>query len=157
MDASEFWCRAFLAEMNTSRAGLDSCEKNADAALAVAQRRGMVATGQAGALDTLRRTAIRWVNAAMANDVDEYEAASDDLMKAAEALGPAPTLERVEFTAERVDPGLWVLHGEAFGIVNCDERRDAMALNDGTTIRITWGETAAPNPIEVWIERPSGG
>lgn len=54
MNPSDFWCRAFLAAMTGNyshsewderSASADVCEKAADAALAVAQRRGMV-TGE---------------------------------------------------------------------------------------------------------------
>lgn len=55
MDANEFWCRAFLVAMGDYVDDPGACEDAANAALAVAQRRGMVAappesqtTGQMG-------------------------------------------------------------------------------------------------------------
>jgi hypothetical protein len=130
MDANEFWCRAFLAEMNgtSSRTmvnweherAADRFEKAADAALSVAQRRGMV-TGE--------RTA------------------SAEPPQAAE-----PELERVEFTAtSRGD--MWELHGAELGSgIQVFAGRETYPMG-GATVRIKWGETMPPKPIEVWIER----
>jgi hypothetical protein len=151
MDANEFWCRAFLAEMNgtSSRTmvnweherAADRFEKAADAALSVAQRRGMV-TGE------------------RANNVDAAEAAEQDLLRAAEALDrghasaqpTAPKLERVEFTAtSRGD--MWELHGAELGSgIQVFAGRETYPMG-GATVRIKWGETMPPKPIEVWIER----
>lgn len=123
MDASEFWCRAFLAEMMTSRAGLDACERTANDALAVAQRRGMVTGG--------------------------------------EEPRQEPTLERVDFTAERDgrEPGLWSIQSSAFGgsgYALVQDDRETWTIDGGMNIRIKWGETAPQTPVEVWIERKAG-
>jgi hypothetical protein len=117
MDASEFWCRAFLAAMKDWTDAPTACAGAADAALAVAQRRGMVASGAE----------------------PRHE----------------PTLERVEFTAERDgrEPGLWSIHSAAFGSALVQDDRETWTIDGGMNIRIKWGETAPQTPIEVWIEK----
>lgn len=166
MDANEFWCRAFLAAMSGTYAQEGSwdnhecpanyCERSADAALAVAQRRGMVA---AASMDPLRRAARRWILAARANNTDDFDAAEADLVKAAEALvgdpAPGPTLERVEFTAEpsHGDPDLWAVCikgvDKTFYVCSGEEHPGGLSLG----MRIKWNESAPPKPIEVWIDR----
>jgi hypothetical protein len=173
MDANEFWCRAFLAEMNgtSSRTmvnweherAADRFEKAADAALSVAQRRGMVTgerAGQGSEIEALRSAGLRWLGALRANNVDAAEAAEQDLLRAAEALDrghasaqpTAPKLERVEFTAtSRGD--MWELHGAELGSgIQVFAGRETYPMG-GATVRIKWGETMPPKPIEVWIER----
>lgn len=128
MDASEFWCRAFLAAMGGTYAQEGSWdnhggpanynERAADAALAVAQRRGMVTGGAE----------------------PRHE----------------PEVERVEFRASPADHGQWALTADELGgSVLVARGREAFDCN-GRVVRIKWGETAPPKPIEVWIERKAG-
>ncbi len=193
MDASEFWCRAFLAEMTSSRETLDNLttyadlaghyEKAADAALAVAQRRGMVAapperapTGMVGfdtyqdgdafvvratgvredvrvqrgatsiALRDGRTMRLRWSDTMFGRPVE----VSIDPVGSGQA--PGPTLERVEFTAERDRPW-WLIGVHDVGVFRTVSGEERVALTTGAAIRIKWGETAPPKPIEVWIEK----
>lgn len=139
MQANDFWCRAFLAAM-TGAYGMtrwradgaaDYCEQAADAALEVARRRGMIAGALPG------------------------DAVPADPPR------PAPTLERVEFTAEpsgEHGSGVWLLKTARWprGIILLDGD-ECVDIADGTRIRIKWGESMPPRPIEVWIERPKGG
>lgn len=150
MQADEFWCRAFLAAMPPvfqavafTGAGKDSfatqCEDMANAALAVAQRRGMV-TGE--------RTAARPVTQA-----DVAQVVSDYLSRGAQ---PGPTLERVEFAADvdRHEPNRWWIGVHEIGVFRARPGEPTASLGDNT-IRIKWGESP-PKPIEVWIERKGG-
>lgn len=143
MDANEFWCRAFLAMWNGEASrqrwkhdGLvEHCEQGADAALAVAQRRGMV-TGE--------RTARPVTQADVAQTVSDYLARGE------------PELERVEFAAERRSGGAWTLFAPvcpAGIIVRDGEERVEFSDGGGGVLRIKWGETMPPRPIEVWLER----
>lgn len=141
MDANEFWCRAFLAAM-TGAYGMtrwradgaaDYCEQGADAALAVAQRRGMV-TGERAARPVTQ--------------ADVAQAVGDYLARA------QPELERVEVkaTPDELKPGRWrvcVPNVGVFVMLPGDER---VTRPDGAAIRIKWGETP-PRPVEVWLER----
>jgi hypothetical protein len=63
-----------------------------------------------------------------------------------------PELERVEFTAtSRGD--MWELHGAELGSgIQVFAGRETYPMG-GATVRIKWGETMPPKPIEVWIER----
>lgn len=135
MNIDDFWCRAFLAAMGGEYAGHTRwenhgapaayCERAADAALDVAKRRGMIADAMPG------------------NDLP------------ADHPRQAPTLERVEFTAEQADHGMWVLSApELGGSIWATSGRESIDYN-GAIVRIKWGETSPPKPIEVWIERPA--
>lgn len=174
MDANEFRCRAFLAAMGeayralllgTNQSNHDwaaaYCERAADAALAVAQRRGMVTgerTGQASEIEALRSAGLRWLGALRSNNADATEAAERDLLRAAEALdcGQAnaqPEPERVEFTAERRGD-LWEVYGHELGAgIQAFTGRETYPMGNGVVVRIKWGETMPPKPIEVWLER----
>jgi hypothetical protein len=117
MNASEFWCRAFLGAMSEHIGDLERCEEVANGALWRAQQRGMVTP-------------------------------------AAAQTPQEPKVERLEFTAERADHGLWDIKAEPFGVIRvCSEQRTTQ-LNWGRA-RIVWGQTVPPRPIEVWIERPA--
>jgi hypothetical protein len=144
MDSNEFWCRAFLttiapvfqacigtgAEESSVAA---QCADMADAALAVAQRRGMVTASQGRWLDTWKA------------------------QPATPAVRPAPELERVEFTAER-DGDIWTLRAPGWtrGVqVRTGGERYPFGPLD--VLCIKWGESCPPKPIEVWLERAKGG
>lgn len=199
MNSNDFWCRAFLEAMNTSRAGLDACEREANAALAVAQRRGMVTVSEApgpaaapepdvlgwlaaqesdqgsgprfgvwrpsrGAYQERRFYArrVEWTSAGLCLVGDE---GGQELAFAVLHImrdwtmveAPGPKLERVEFTAEprgARGSGLRALrtasYPEGLIVVTGDE---SFTLHDGNRVRIKWGESSPPKPIEVWIER----
>lgn len=68
----------------------------------------------------------------------------------------APELERVEFKVapDELKPGWWrvlVPDVGVFVVQPGEERRQ----NTVAAIRIKWGETMPPKPIEVWLERPA--
>jgi hypothetical protein len=146
MDASEFWCRAFLVAMRgsyTEHGEWDNhgapaayAERAADAALAVAQRRGML-TGERA---TQRST----------NQADVAQAVSNYLSRDAQ-----PEFERVEFTSER-DGDRFAIVVEAVGVFRVLAGDEAARLSTGETIRVKWSETSPPKPIEVWVERIGG-
>jgi hypothetical protein len=181
MDGNDFWCRAFLATMGGHYTPTDHgkvvdhgpaaswCEKAADAALAVAQRREMV-TGSAeprrsptAAFDALQRASLRWLAAAKANDEAEFEAAGEALLKAAEAIEsdrapaerPVPELERVEFVAWPAEGKQWTLRAPRIGALLVPSGRERFSVN-GIAVLVKWGETCPTKPIEVWLERKGG-
>lgn len=132
MDASEFWCRAFLAatsghyadrgaEVMIHDGAATYCGEAADAALAVAQRRGMV--------DGPRKAQPR----------------------------PGGVRERVEFTASRHSDAGWIVCTSMYmaGVVAV-EGAGPIRMADGNTVHVVWGETMPPKPIEVWIEKAGG-
>lgn len=67
---------------------------------------------------------------------------------------PAPTLERVEFTAER-DQGWWLIGVHDVGVFRVLPGDERCTMTTGPVIRIKWGESMSPKPIEVWLERPA--
>lgn len=211
MDASEFWCRAFLAEMNGAcsrtmvnwehERAADRFEKAADAALAVAQRRGMVTVERAADAAPVESQATsakpervdrrqRWtfkptretfgvwelyapgnvaalryqlrdghvrkmdLAASVLLSSDDWEFAGIDPETRA-----APELERVEFkaTPDDLKPGWWRVLVPDVGVFVMLPGDESVTRTDGSGIRIKWGESMPPQPIEVWIERPAKG
>jgi hypothetical protein len=153
MDSNEFWCRAFLTTMAPvfqACIGTGAEESNvaaqcadmADAALAVAQRRGMVTAG-----DHLRR-----VTCAELQDGITWERDPEQ----------APQGERVEvwpvdFTATR-DGDLWTLHGWELGGAGIQVLAGRESYPMGAAVvHIKWCESCPPKPIKVWLERAKGG
>ena len=66
---------------------------------------------------------------------------------------PEPEAERVEFTAER-DGDIWTIYAK--GLIHSAQVRsggDRYPIGPLDTLRITWGDSMPPKPIEVWIER----
>jgi hypothetical protein len=186
VDANEFWCRAFLAAMGGSYAEHGTwenhgapaayCEKAADAALAVAQRRGMVTGGTMSevASEAARLSALghdEAVAVGNARACATYAGSQPEKRRALliECAGWAlagiaameksaprqdPELERIEFTAERCSGGGWVLISAAcLGGMTVSPGDDVVNLDDGRVMRIKWNESLPPKPIEVWIER----
>ena len=191
MDANEFWCRAFLAAMGGSYAEHGTwenhgapaayCERAADAALAAAQRRGMVAPLRTATMVDVDQ---RWKllatgEAFRVRDVADGVAtlvklaplhAQDHLRRVtyAELLDghlweletpsperPGATLERVEFTAG-LEAGFWLIGVHDVGVFRAMPDEEIVTGPSCTTIRIKWGETMPPKPIEVWVERKAG-
>lgn len=134
MRAEEFWCRAFLAAMDAGYAdparrsmSHDEMalygEQAADAAVSVAQRRGMVTSGHAP------------------------------------DARPATTRERITVYSVDRTGDLWTISGPEIGGrgIQVHAGREAYPMGNGVTVRIVWGETMPPKPIEVWLERHNGG
>lgn len=194
MDSNEFWCRAFLetlAPVFQACIGTGAREDNvaaqcvdmADAALAVAQRRGMVTAGES---ETKVAPGQRWRNIATGDafrvrDVADGAAtlvkiaplhAGDHLRRVtcADLLDghvwerepeQAPQGERVEvwpvdFTAER-DGDLWTLRGWELGNAGIQVLAGRETYPMGAAVvHIKWAETMPPKPIKVWLERKGG-
>lgn len=168
MDSNEFWCRAFLAAMHgeysadvrwdNHGAPASYCERAADAALAVAQRRGMV-TGERAAAPEDQPAGCTCRLVMGLGDPSGPRRALVPSREPCPVHAPdrGHVLERVEFTAE-LDGDIWELRTKMYqsGLIvsNGDDR---LAMIDGNTIRIKWGETSPPKPIEVWIERSAKG
>jgi hypothetical protein len=130
MDASEFWCRAFLVAMRGSYSEHGEwenhgspaayAERAADAALAVAQRRGIV--------------------------------------KGRTRSDMEPEFERVGFSWEK-SGDTWIIYATGvpskFSVAEgCDS---VILLDDGRAARVGWSEASgARRPYEVWVERVGG-
>lgn len=129
MNIDDFWCRAFLEAMGDHTIDLERCEEIANGALWRAQKNGMVPSARPG------------------NDLP------------ADPPRPAPTLERVAFTTQRdMNDDTWCIGVHdvgAFRVIPGEERRSIATGSVVHTIRIKWGETSPPKPIEVWLERPA--
>lgn len=194
MNSSEFWCRAFLetlAPVFQACIGTGAKEDNvvaqcadmADAALAVAQRRGMVTAGEG---ETQVATGQHWRNTATGDafrvrDVADGTAtlvklaplhAADHLRRVMCAelqdgitwereSEQAPQGERVkvwpvDFTAER-DGDLWTLRGWELGSAGIQvlAGRDTYPMG-AAVVHIRWAETVPPKPVKVWLERDGG-
>lgn len=126
MNIDDFWCRAFLAAMGDHTIDLERCEEIANGALWRAQKNGMVPSARPG------------------NDLP------------ADPPRPAPTLERVECTAERAGD-MWIIRGGTWQTNGLHVRggEDRVPVGASGVVHIKWGETSPPKPIEVWLERPS--
>jgi hypothetical protein len=164
MDANEFWCRSFLAAMGEHVRDLERCEEVANAALWRAQRRGVV-TGERAASAPVGAAALRR-RVIMVDDVTtEPDSATQANVRiviehrmADRAVGPVVAMgaplepERAEFTAYR---GLewWLIDVHDVGVFRVEPGKEHSEMATGAAIRIKWGETTPPRPIEVWIER----
>lgn len=126
MDAKEFWCRAFLAAMGGNYVDPSGAGVN----------HALSAAGCAEAAD-----------AALAAARERGMISGEQL-----AAEQKPDAERVEFTAER-DGEWWLIDIQGAGRFRVTSEEDRLVLLGGRVMRIKWGESMPPKPIEVWIER----